>query len=66
MNKPKFEIGQPVWHVTPESDQGVVLDVKYSYLTKTHEYIVATGMVVALTYFEHELSPHKIFGNGSK
>lgn len=66
MKLPKFSISQPVWHVTPESAQGVVLDIKYSYLTQQHEYLVAIGMEPALCYYEHELPPHKVFGNGAK
>jgi hypothetical protein len=59
---PRFSIGDPVYHVIPESPQGVVIDIIYSYLTGMHEYSVAFDHNIAsLKYFEHELSSTKTY-----
>lgn len=62
MRKPKFSIGDKVYHVTPESDQGVVLDCRYSMREAGWSYIVAFGTErESLLYYEDELSETKIF-----
>ena len=62
MKKPKFLIGDEVYHITPESPKGVVIDVRYSFLTRLYTYDVAFSAEVAtLEYQEHELSENKIF-----
>jgi len=62
MKNPKYSIGERVYHIIPESDPGVVLNIKYEYLTCLHEYQVAFSVQSeSLWYFEHELSETKIF-----
>ena len=62
MNKPKFNIGDKVYHITPESDQGVVLDAEYSLLNNRWRYIVKFGVKDSdYMYYEHELSISKVF-----
>lgn len=62
MTKPKYNIGDKVFHVLPESDCGIVIDIKYSYLTRTHEYqVVFSVNSDSLWYYEHELSISKMF-----
>jgi len=62
MKKPKFEIGERVYHITPESDSGVVLDCKYSLREGAWSYIVTFGpKEESLLYYEDELSRTKIF-----
>ena len=56
MNKPKFHIGQEVYHITPESDKGVIIEVNYSYAFGIHTYTVATGWGVQHECAEHELT----------
>lgn len=62
MSNPKYNIGDRVYHITPESDSGVVLNIRYDYLTKLHEYYVTfSAHNESLWYYEHELSQSKIF-----
>lgn len=62
MKSPAFKIGERVYHVTPESEQGVVLDCIYSMRKGTWMYIVTFGPdKEALSYYEDELSWTKMF-----
>ena len=62
MKKPKFEIGERVYHITPESDLGVILDCKYSLREDAWSYIVSFGQEKdSLQYYEDELSRTKVF-----
>ena len=64
IKKPKFKIGNKVFHITPESDCGVVLDVRFSYLTGLHEYYTTfAANTETLWYYEHELSDTKIYNS---
>lgn len=57
MDKPKFNISERVYHVTSETKFGVVIDIRYSYLTKLHEYQVSFDYgVCSLWYTDFELS----------
>lgn len=62
MKEPKYNISDKVYHITPESDCGVVINIKYDYLTKQHEYQVSfSPHTESLWYYEHELSVNKLF-----
>ena len=62
MRKPKFNIRDEVYHITPESPKGIVIDVRYSFLTGLYTYEVAfSAETASLEYQEHELTDHKIF-----
>lgn len=58
---PKFEIGQRVYHATPDSPQGIVTDASYSLLNQRWEYAVAFGIKEEMVCLEFELSPNKTF-----
>lgn len=58
----KFEIGEAVYHITPDSYRGVVLDCRYSLRFDEWEYLVSFGPdKESLLYFDTELSKNKIF-----
>ena len=65
MNKaipqPAYNISQEVYHITPESPKGFVINAKYELLTGLWEYEVAFGIGEALIYREHELQLSKTF-----
>lgn len=62
IKQPKFNIGDKVYHITPESDLGVVLDAEYSLLNNRWRYVVTFGIKDSdYTYYEHELSTSKVF-----
>jgi len=62
MKEPVYKIGDRVYHSTPDSEQGVVIDVCYYFLSKQYQYQVAFSPVVAsLWYYEHELQTNKTF-----
>lgn len=39
----KYEIGQSIYHVTPESDKGIIKDISYSILNNKVLYNVVFG-----------------------
>jgi len=56
MIQPKFSIGDKVYHVTLDSEEGVVLDASYSMLRKRWKYLVTFGIRDNDSrYYEHEL-----------
>lgn len=59
----KYEIGQPIYHVTPESAKGIIVDVSYSTLTDKVLYLVSFGRFSGdqVECYEHELSENKTF-----
>ncbi len=62
MKKPKYNIGQSVYHVTPDSDKGIVLDCIYSLRKNQWEYLVAfSANATSLVYYEEELTENKTF-----
>lgn len=57
MKQPKYNIGDKVYHVTPESEQGMVLEAIYSLLHNRWLYRVTFGLRDNdYDYYEHELS----------
>ena len=57
MNNQKYNIGDMVYHVLPESRKGIVIDGRYSLLTGIWEYQVAfDSMSASLWYTDVELS----------
>ncbi|MBS9774592.1 MAG: hypothetical protein KGV59_05480 [Tenacibaculum sp.] len=62
MKTPKFNISDEVYHITPESPKGIVVDCHYSMLDGRWTYEVSFGVdVTTLIYEEHELSDVKTF-----
>jgi hypothetical protein len=63
MKAPKYNIGDKVYHITPESESGVILDASYSLLNDRWQYRVTFGIKDNdYWYEESELSANKIFG----
>lgn len=61
MKETAFKITQEVYHITPESPKGHVVDISYSYLNKRHLYRVAFSHEQSDWYEEHELTTEKRF-----
>ena len=62
MTKPAFNIRDRVYHVTPDSPEGIVIDVQYNYASGIYLYQVSFSPTQAsLWYFEIELSYNKSF-----
>ena len=63
---PRFNIGDRVYHITPESPEGIVIDAKYSLLTQSWEYQVTFGpFSSSLWYYDVELIEHRTFNSSS-
>lgn len=58
-----FDIGDKVYYATPDSDQGIVLDVTYSTRSRRIQYLVTFGRQAADEVWcdNTELSVDKIF-----
>lgn len=56
----KFEIGDRVFHKTPESDVGIILDISHHQLTNQVTYLVALGFNNEVSCLEEELSKEKV------
>ena len=62
MNKPKYNIGDKVYHVTPESPVGIILDIIYTYSDDSNDYVVTFSHNEQLRCVEHEISLNKAWG----
>lgn len=40
---PLFKLGEEVYHITPDSPKGYVVDIQYSFLSKIITYVVTFG-----------------------
>jgi|WetSurMetagenome_2_1015567.scaffolds.fasta_scaffold1005993_1 hypothetical protein len=56
----KFEIGQRIYHLTPESGVGIILNISYNVRTREIQYLIALGFNKEVWAFEQELSNEKI------
>ena len=61
MPKPKFKLGQPVFHICPESRCGIVVDARYSLRYGRWFYTVSLGFEEEVYCLEDELSTSKNF-----
>jgi hypothetical protein len=61
MKNNKFNIGDEVYHITPESDKGVIVEVTYMFSIDRYAYTVATSWNTEYVCSEHELTEHKNF-----
>jgi hypothetical protein len=62
MRNPKYQIGERVYHITPESETGIVLDARFSLRENAWSYIVTFGPDKdSLLYYEDELTTSRIF-----
>jgi len=57
----RFNIGDEVYHITPESDKGVIVEINYVFSTDKCLYTVATGWNTEFICSEHELTFNKTF-----
>lgn len=58
---PKYGITDTVYHITPESPKGVVLDCSYLLSVNQWSYLVTFGYKEECWCREIELSPNKVF-----
>lgn len=58
---PKFDIKDIVYHVTPESPKGIVIDWRYYRVTNEYHYLVSIGFGQEFWCTEHELAIEKQF-----
>lgn len=62
MKQPKYIIGDMVYHVLPESPQGIVIDGRITLLCGSWEYLVTFDpMVESKWYTEAELRTTKAY-----
>ena len=62
MKNRKYNIGDAVYHVTPESDKGIVINANYNLLFDLWTYQVSfSPNMESLDYYEHELQETKTF-----
>lgn len=57
--RPKYSLGQIVYHICPESRSGVVIDAKYSLRYEKWFYTIALGFEEDVYCLEDELSNKK-------
>jgi hypothetical protein len=58
----KFKLGEKVYHITPDSPRGIVVNIKYMFVERLFLYQVAfCEDKEALWYYEHEISTNKTF-----
>jgi hypothetical protein len=57
----KYNIGDRVYHVTPESEVGIVVDWRYSAYSRVYSYLVTWGIDDTNWYIDVELSDTKIY-----
>lgn len=62
----KYRLGQEIYHKSPDSDKGIIVDITYSYRTKLHSYLVSIGIDKSGWCDELELSVDKVFKNKYK
>jgi hypothetical protein len=58
--KPKFHIGDRIFHITPESEVGVILDIRYCVKTGEILYLIALGFNNEVWAIEEELSTSRV------
>jgi len=57
----KYDIDDEIYHVTPDSQKGIIVDINYSVKYGTIEYLVAFSAFERVWIDESELSPDKNF-----
>ncbi len=61
IRSPKFDIGTRVYHVTQESDQGVIINAHYTMRHGYWIYEVSFKPGISCDLFEDEISENKYF-----
>lgn len=57
----KYKIGQKVYHIIPDSPEGVITDIRFSFCNNRPAYLVSLGFSDECICEEHELSETKNF-----
>lgn len=57
----KYNIGDYVYHNTPDSQKGLIIDVKYSFKNENFRYLVAVGFENEYDCDEDEITKDKVF-----
>ena len=57
----EYNIGDRVYHVTPDSEIGVVVDWRYSAYSGVYSYFVTWGINDTNWYINAELSRSQVF-----
>ena len=61
MKIPKYNIGDEVYHITPGSEKGVIIEITYSHAFNVLTYLVSLGYGIQHECAEHELSENITF-----
>lgn len=61
INKPKFKIGQMVYHNVPEGEKVVIIDMLYRFSIKQWVCEISIGLGEYTTCLEWELSENKVY-----
>lgn len=56
---PKYSINDEVFHILPETDKGLILDIEYRVSTREIRYLVSLGWQTEVWALEKELSREK-------
>lgn len=59
--KAKYSINDEVYHVTPDSPLGVIIEMRYYYGSNKLEYLVVWSHIDSSWCLEHELIKDKRF-----
>ena len=57
----KYNILDRVYHVTPDSAVGVIIDIQYTFSTCQYLYLVSFSTEESVWCMEHELQLNKSF-----
>ena len=57
----KYNIGDKVYHITPDSPVGIILDIRYYFRSNTCEYLIGWNHLESSYCWEEEISYDKSF-----
>lgn len=57
----KFNIGDTVYHITPDSPSGIILNIRYYFRTNEYEYFIVWSHENSSYCIEDEISINKKF-----
>jgi len=61
MKQPRYKLLQKVYHITPDSELGVITDIIYHYVDDCIVYRITTGFEKEFYCKEFELTDEKTF-----
>jgi len=61
MKQPKYKLGEKVYHITPDSEIGIITDIIYHYNLDYNVYEISTGFDKNFYCDEFELTREKTF-----